>query len=241
MKVNNKFLTGEALIQGRTNTIKEVSQKANVDPYGGHEYVDLGLPSGTLWAKWNVGATSETDTGLYFQWGDTQGYTADQVGNGEGKKYFWWADYTFNPSGDGTTFTKYDATDEKTTLDLEDDAANVYMGGDWHMPTEEQFQELLDNTEKRWTSRTVGSTIVNGYEFAKSGDTTFSGDTLFIPAAGNVGQGHTDNVGNFGFVQSSSLYSSGVESGRFLFFNSNSVVVGRTNRFNGLSVRGVIG
>ena len=58
------------------------------DPYNGHEYVDLGLPSGTLWAKCNVGAETETDYGLYFQWGDTQGYTADQIGTGNGQKPF---------------------------------------------------------------------------------------------------------------------------------------------------------
>lgn len=50
----------------------------------GHEYVDLGLPSGTLWANMNVGANSETDNGLYFAWGETTGYTADQIGSGEG-------------------------------------------------------------------------------------------------------------------------------------------------------------
>ena len=44
------------------------------DPYNGHAYVDLGLPSGTLWATMNVGANSETDTGLYFAWGETTGY-----------------------------------------------------------------------------------------------------------------------------------------------------------------------
>ena len=53
-----------------------------------HEYVDLGFPNGTLWATMNVGANSETDYGLYFQWGDTQGYTAEQVGSGENQKYF---------------------------------------------------------------------------------------------------------------------------------------------------------
>ena len=69
----------------------------------GHDYVDLGLPSGTLWATMNVGASKPSDAGLYFQWGDTQGYTADQVGTGDGKKKFSsdWSDYKWNPSGDG--------------------------------------------------------------------------------------------------------------------------------------------
>jgi hypothetical protein len=68
----------------------------------------------------NIGANSVTDTGLYFQWGDTQGYTASQVGSGEGQKYFGWADYKY---GNGTSspsdmdMTKYNATDGKTVLD----------------------------------------------------------------------------------------------------------------------------
>ena len=96
-----------------------------------HEFVDFGLPSGTLWAKMNVGAESETDPGLYFAWGETEGYTVEQVGV---DKQFTWADYKFNPSGDGETFTKYTSGEE--TLELIDDAAAVNMGGEWHMPNE---------------------------------------------------------------------------------------------------------
>ena len=59
----------------------------NYSPFNGYDYVDLGLPSGTLWATMNVGASKPSDAGLYFQWGDTQGYTADQVGTGDGKKH----------------------------------------------------------------------------------------------------------------------------------------------------------
>ena len=100
--------------------------------FNGHDYVDLGLPSGTLWATCNVGASKASDYGLYFQWGDTQGYTAGQVGYGEGQKKFAddWNDYKFGAS---PNFTKYTSTG--ATLDLEDDAANASMGGDWHMPT----------------------------------------------------------------------------------------------------------
>ena len=149
-----------------------------------HDYVDLGLPSGTKWATMNVGANSVTDKGFYFQWGDTQGYTADQVGTGTGKKYFGWEDYKYGngTSSPGTTdMIKYNSTDGKTVLEASDDAARANWGGQWRMPTETQVQELIDNTEKRFIGRTVGSTTVYGYEFAKSGDTDFNGDTLFFP------------------------------------------------------------
>ena len=97
-----------------------------------YEAVDLGLPSGTKWASQNVGARKPSDYGLYFQWGDTQGYTSEQVGTGKGKKKFAddWSDYKWGVS---PNFTKY--TTMVATLELEDDAAHVHMGGDWHMPT----------------------------------------------------------------------------------------------------------
>ena len=117
-------------------TYKELSKKIN-----GFEYVDLGLPSGTLWATMNVGASKPSDFGLYFQWGDTQGYTAAQVGK---DKQFTWNDYKFSIDGSSSNFSKYTTTGAR--LDLEDDAAHANMGGSWHMPTPEQCQELIDNT-----------------------------------------------------------------------------------------------
>ena len=130
-----------------------VYKQANQPDANGHEYVDLGLPSGLLWAKCNVGATNEEDTGLYFQWGDTQGYTAEQVGSGDGKKYFGWDDYKFSFGeefdqyfNETDNYLKYNSSDGKTVLDLQDDAAHVIMGGNWRMPTYDEVTELLQNT-----------------------------------------------------------------------------------------------
>jgi len=94
-----------------------VHYNPHVDQYVGHEYVEIG---GLKWATMNVGATSIIDTGLYFAWGDTSGYTASQVGSGEGQKYFGWADYKYGngTSSPGTTgMTKYNSTDGLTTLE----------------------------------------------------------------------------------------------------------------------------
>ena len=103
------------------------------DPYNGHEYVYLGLPSGTLWAKKNIGANIETETGLYFAWGETQGYTLSQIGT---DKSFTRQDYKYYLNL-LTPFSKYNKTDNLTTLESGDDAAVVNMGGDWRMPTNE--------------------------------------------------------------------------------------------------------
>lgn len=197
----------------------------------GYGSVDLDLPSGTLWAACNVGAKKPSDYGLYFQWGDTQGYTADQVGTRSGQKAFTWADYKWNPSGDGNAFTKY-AT-EGTTLELEDDAAHVHMGGDWHMPTPEQCQELIDNTTSTWTTQNG----VNGRLFTSKKN----GKSIFIPAAGYASVGSVYDRGCGGDVWSSMLGSSNVGSGQGLLFYSGSASLGNGSRCYGFSVRGVIG
>ena len=198
----------------------------------GHDFVDLGLPSGTLWASMNVGASKPSDYGLYFQWGDTQGYTADQIEKEDGKKKFskYWEDYKY---GTKPNFTKY--VDNGSTLDLEDDAANVYMGGNWHMPKPEQIQELIDNTKHIWTTLDG----VNGMKFTSKKDKS---KFIFIPAAGFATDGLIIGIGRYGFVWASMLNSSHSDSGQelgFISFGTN--LYAYFSRLCGLSVRGVIG
>ena len=98
-----------------------------------YEYVDLGLPSGNLWATMNIGATSITEQGSTFEWGGIFSKTTTNS----------WTGYRFggkNKTAD--TLTKYNATDGLITLELVDDAARIQMGGLWQMPTKEDFSEL---------------------------------------------------------------------------------------------------
>ena len=194
-----------------------------------HPYVDLGLPSGTLWATKNVGARKPSDYGLYFQWGDTSGYTADQIGKG---KQFNWDNYKWSKNGSSSNFSKYTVTG--ATLDLEDDAANANMGGDWHMPTPEQCQELIDNTTSEWTTQDG----VNGRLFTSTKDISKS---IFVPAAGYASNGSLYSVGNEADVWSSALHTYYVVNGRYLNFNSGSVNLNYGSRCCGFSVRGVLG
>lgn len=229
-----------------------------------HEYVDLGLPSGTLWAKMNVGAKSETDPGLYFAWGETEGYADAST------KAFSWSDYKFNPSGDGSTFTKYKQTDGKTVLDLEDDAASINMGGDWHMPNRAQCIELFKETKNgfvtsggaftqyAWndadssssptsTTAAISGWDTAGYFFFKNTYTSVTEaitaeDYLFIPAAGYCGRGRVNDVGGWGDVWSSSLGTDNV--GRAWSFDFDGYGAGvnySDGRCLGPSVRGVVG
>ena len=199
----------------------------------GDDYVDVGLPSGTLWATMNVGASKPSDSGLYFQWGDTQGYTASQVGTGEGQKKFASdeSDYKF---GVYPNYTKY--TTKGATLDLEDDAVHANMGGDWHMPTPTQISELINtaNTTSTWETQDG----VNGRLFTSKKDGTKS---IFIPAAGFAWDGSVQDSGDNGYVWSSMLNAGYVNLGQYLFFVSGYVYLININRCNGLSVRGVVG
>ena len=113
---------------------------SNVDSIGfddidskGYEYVDLGLPSGLLWAKCNLGTETSTESGRKFAWGDV---IPDR--GGSTSSYIWYKN---------NKYTKYNDTDKKKVLDLEDDAANVYMGGNWRLPTSVDFEELESNCE----------------------------------------------------------------------------------------------
>ena len=205
----------------------------NYSPFNGYDYVDLGLPSGTLWATCNIGASKPSEAGLYFQWGDTQGYTAGQVGYGEGQKKFAddWSDYKWYSGG---SFTKYTTTG--ATLELKDDAAHVNMGGSWHMPTPTQIQELINtaNTTSTWTTQDG----VNGRLFTSTKDTSKS---IFIPAAGGAWDGSVQDSGDGGYVWSSMLNTDDVSGGQGLDFDSGDVSLGNGSRFGGLSVRGVVG
>ena len=194
----------------------------------GYEYVDLGLPSGTLWATCNVGAKKPSDFGLYFQWGDTKGYTKEQIGK---EKQFYVDDYKWNPSGDGETLTKY--TTKGETLELGDDAAKENIGGDWHITTPSQIQELLDNTTSTWAT----FDDVNGILFtSKKDDSKF----IFIPEAGYAWDGSVHGSGNYGNVWSSMLSTFDANHGQDLDFDSVNADLYDDGRYSGLSVRGVI-
>ena len=194
----------------------------------GFDYVDLGLPSGTLWATANVGASKPSDYGLYFQWGDVRGFTKGQIGR---DKAFSWPDYKFSIDGSSSNFNKYKQAGD--ALDLEDDAANANMGGDWHMPTPDQIRELINETDNTWTTQDG----VNGRLFTSKKN----GKSIFIPAAGYDSDGSLCSVGGDADVWSSTLSASSVIYGQVLYFYSGSVYLSDGGRYNGFSVRGVIG
>ena len=228
------------------------------DDYASLETVDLGLPSKLKWAKCNIGANSEEESGLYFQWGDTQGYTAEQVGNGEGLKAFTCADYKWSVDGSSSNFSKYNGSDSKTILDLDDDAAHVNMGGNWRMPTFDEYKELCLNTDiylvptegeeiQGTAQEDSGSVTINwepqikgtlkGFKFYKKGDKQTH---MFVPAAGAAYRGSIQVVGQVGVLWSSSLGSSDVQGAWYFDFHAFGGIVSNDGRYFGLPVRGVL-
>lgn len=198
------------------------------------ESVDLGLPSGTLWATCNIGAENPEDYGDYFAWGETNGYNS-------GKTEFSWSTYKWC-KGFENTLTKYcnnsifgyeGFTDTKTELDLEDDAAFVNWGHSWRIPSKEQFGELInnENTTTEWTFQ-------NNVAGLKITSKT-NGNYIFFPAAGF----HYDNIYydyNVGSYWSKSLYNINPNQAlAFVFIETSSLVVGGDNRHTSHSIRPV--
>lgn len=117
------------------------------------EYVDLGLPSGALWATCNLGADSSVDPGLFFAWGETEGFTLDQVY--DGVKSFNWSDYKYGyyDSQDvNSGMTKYNNEDRKFVLEPKDDAVAKKYGKKWSIPTRFNFTELMDYCNWEYTN-----------------------------------------------------------------------------------------
>ncbi|MCQ2257069.1 MAG: DUF1566 domain-containing protein [Bacteroidaceae bacterium] len=194
----------------------------------GHEYVDLGLPSGTLWAKCNIGANSPEEYGDYYAWGET-----------ETKTNYTESTYKYSPSStekdaDGFDiisegyYTKYVPMskssdygyegfyDDKTELELDDDVAHVKWGGDWRMPTKAEQDELINNCTWDWKELKG----VKGYKV-----TGANGKFIFLPAAG--------------FYWSSSLNESYPSFAYGLYFDSSYVDWINSSRYYGRSVRAV--
>ena len=225
--VNNVTLPNDNIVADYKN-VEKTEKSINT------EYVDLGLS--VKWAKCNIGATSETDYGVFFQWGDASGISGSLVGKYSDENYSW-ATAPFNNGSSNYDETYFNSVKDTVcpngVLAKEYDAATQIMGSDWRMPTEAEFQELLSGTTNEWIADYDG-TGVSGRKFTAS-----NGNSIFIPAAGYCHDGSVYNVGNDGSVWSSSLDASGPNYAWYLDFYSGSCRVSSLSRYYGWSVRGV--
>ena len=199
-----------------------------------HEYVDLGLPSGTLWATCNVGADSPEDYGLYFAWGETQGYSNDVLSDGKtaaDSHSFDWSTYKYC-NGSFSTLTKYcnnssygynGFTDDLTELLPEDDAATANWGSESCMPNRAQLYELINSsyTTTAWTT-------LNGVYGRKitSKVSGYVGNFIFLPAAGYRHDSSLNGAGSGGLYWSRTLDTYILGGAHDLWFGSDDI---RTN------------
>ena len=224
----NAYITGSTAFHPNTSLIGGTDVKyEKVIPAGA---VDLGLPSGTLWHKYNLGANSETEYGDYYMWGSTTPDTNNTCD---------WKHSPFNNSSstyDAAYFNahKSEWLDENDVLKPEYDAAHVQLGGDWHMPTSGQVQELIDNTNNEWVTDYQGSGI-NGRKFTSK----TNGNSIFIPADGRRGDSSFYDVGSDAYLWSSMLNSSNPFCAFNLRFDSGDRRVNYNSRYYGFCVRPV--
>lgn len=197
--------------------------------YNGHELVDLGLPSGTLWAKCNLGASSPEEYGCYYAWGETEGSC-------EGKTSF--SDNTYKYYN-GSEMTKYNFTDNLTDLEKSDDAAAQKWGGEWRMPTWSEMSELKNSKYTTWEWTTNNG--INGLRVT-SIVKGFEGNSIFLPAGGEHDARKINRLGEYGYYWSSHLDTSYdlPNNSFYLFFKSTGWGNGSTSRSTGRSIRPVV-
>ena len=188
--------------------------------------VNLGLPSGTLWANMNVGASSPEDYGYYFAWGETRTKTT-----------YTWSPY-FDTNDGGETFNNYSLNGGQTELKPEDDAAYENWGPGWRMPSKAQFSELINNyyTTTEWTTQNgvYGLKITSKME-------GYKGNSIFLPAAGYHSDSSLEVAGLYGFYWSRTLGSidPGDAYARSLAFGEDAISTDGDERYNGFTVRPV--
>ena len=177
------------------------------------------------WATMNVGASSPEDYGDYFAWGETATKTT-----------YDWSTYK-HCNGTVTTLTKYNRSssygtvDNKTQLDLSDDAARANWGGSWRMPTDVELTELLEQCTWTWTTQNG----VNGYKVTSKSN----GNSIFLPAAGHRDDASLKYAGSIGYYWSSSLDMAGSGHAWYVYFNSGDVFRSCNRRCYGQPVRPV--
>ncbi len=236
-KANTRYKRDAVYVSGDPEgTMSGGDDEEDSNMENGHEYVDLGLPSGLKWATMNVGATTPEDYGDYFAWGETEPYyTAGHSQDSPcsswktGKTGYNWASYKWCSNGEWSRMTKYTYADGQTdgiwysngifvgdnitTLELADDAAHVNWGGSWRMPTKAELDELRTNCTWTWTTQNG----VGGYKVSSKTNS----NSIFLPTAGCRTGRYLDRAGSSGDYWSSSLHESYSYGAYCLFFGSS--------------------
>lgn len=201
------------------------------------QFVDLDLPSGTLWMDRNIGAKLISDFGLYFMWGDTTGYSDDDI-----KVKAAWKNCPGNNGNEQADTEALEAWDKRYITNTGNlfttvDAAFAYTHGAAKMPTINQIEELLKYTVTGYNKNYYGSGA-GAYLFGSKKDRS---KYICIPASGTVAGGGIWDRGNYGVIWTSSLNKNSSTKGLCLTFNlsGNRTYMSTHYRYEGLCIRGV--
>lgn len=207
----------------KKNTSKSAAkQKVKKFSYSIPQVVDLGLPSGTLWADRNLGANAPEGYGHFFAWGEV---ASKKICSGANYKYVNWKE---------NKLTKYcgnsgaGIVDGKTELDLDDDAAYINLGKNWRVPSSEQFEELVDSryTKLEWCD-------VHTVKGIKITSLT-NGNSLFLPASGFLSTDIIFNANKYGYYWARNLSSLGFREAYSLHISQFDIernIIGKENQF----------
>lgn len=198
----------------------EEDKKIYVESPIKYNFIDLGLPSGLKWAKSNLGARNDYEVGLYYQWGETEGYEL-------GGKRFICDTYKY-----GNPTTKYNSTDGIIKLELVDDAcynANNAM----RVPTRAELTELINNCTSVWVVNYKDSGI-NGRLLTSK----HNNKTIFLPCGGGIVDGEVSGFNQYGYLLSSDVNTNNYNIWD-IYYGNNTLAVGNISRCYGLNFRGV--
>lgn len=201
-----------------------VTVSESLDPHP----VDMGLPSGLKWASWNLGASRPENNGRYYAWGEI-----------ETKDYYAWSTYKWWQGADWfitkyCTNSSYGEIDNKTVLEITDDAAAVNLGDKWRIPTDEEWTELRSADNCTWVYTTVNE--VNGYLVTSNAN----GNSIFLPSAGYKGENGHLYDGERGRYWAATINTENNEGhARSVNFDSNKVSRSSYYRYFGRSIRPV--
>ena len=215
--------TNRVSTQDNSANAERVTDKPSTGMENGHQWVDLGLS--VKWATCNVGASSQSDYGDYFTWGETVTLAL-----------YSWSEYelcdgSYNSLTRYNTKSEYGTVDNKKRIDLSDDAARASWGGKWRMPTKAEFDELKSNCTYTWVKQGGGYKVTSKK----------NGNSIFLPAAGAKSESSARYTKQNGFYWSSSLYVGEPCDAWCLRFDvSGAFGSGRFSRYYGLTIRPVI-
>lgn len=199
-----------------TNIQQKTKHKSTTGSIAGHEWVDLGLPSGLKWATCNVGASSPEESGIYFAWGETTSKDSYNHANSLTRGKF------------NTELCSQGIIGDNSNLTTAHDAARSKWGNTWRIPTKSEFEELENECKWIWTS--IGGH--NGYKI-----TGKNGNSIFLPAAGSRFETSLRGINNNGMYWSSTPQTQYEGLAYCLSFDNSLYVISSGGRIDGLSIR----